>query len=130
MRVHTQLVKQMLSYGIIGVISSSIDAIFFAATVYTCGWHPFLANILSVSVGITISFFLNRRFTFKISDHTVQRYLLFFGVGMVGLCISEVILYCGHLMSANAMLSKLVSIILVAIIQFILNKLISFRPTN
>lgn len=130
MRISIQLMKQIASYGIIGVISSGVDAVLFATFVYVWGWFPFVANVLSVSVGITISFILNRKFTFKITDYTICRYLLFFGVGMIGLCISEAILFGGQLMSMNAMLTKLVSIVLVAIVQFILNKLISFKPLS
>ena len=130
MRISIQLMKQIASYGIIGVISSGVDAVLFATFVYAWGWFPFVANVLSVSVGITISFILNRKFTFKITDYTICRYLLFFGVGMIGLCISEAILFGGQLMSMNAMLTKLVSIVLVAIVQFILNKLISFKPLS
>lgn len=77
MRISIQLMKQIASYGIIGVISSGVDAVLFAIFVYAWGWFPFVANVLSVSVGITISFILNRKFTFKITDYTIRRYLLF-----------------------------------------------------
>lgn len=127
-KVKFTLLRQMLSYGVIGLISSGTDALLFALFVYVFHWFSLAANLVSVSVGITISFFLNRKYTFKISDHIKRRYIVFFGVGMIGLCISEIILWGGHVLAVNAMVTKLCSIVLVSIVQFVLNKLISFKP--
>ena len=127
---NSKLLRQLISYGIIGCISSGTDAILFAFLVYSVGAPELAVNIFTVCVGITISFFLNRRFTFKMKDHTARRYARFFAVGMCGLLLSELIIWAGNAANIETIITKLVSIIIVAIFQFVLNKTISFKEIN
>lgn len=126
---YRNLILQIVSYGIIGLISSGTDAALFGILVYEFHTSALITNIVSVSVGITISFFLNRRFTFKVKDHTAKRYVMFFAIGMAGLLLSEGIIIIGTIVKLDVMIAKLLSIFIVAAFQFILNKFISFRPS-
>lgn len=122
------LFREMTSYGLIGIIASGADAILFLVLTERGRLSHLSANIVGVCVGITISFFLNRKFTFGKIDHTVKRYSLFFAVGMYGLALSEGILFIGtEKYGFSPVLVKLISIAIVAAFQFVLNKLISFR---
>lgn len=123
-----KLLREMFSYGLIGILASGTDALIFTALTYGKFLPHLVANIIGVSVGITISFFLNRHFTFKMSDHTLRRYGCFFAVGLCGLILSEAMLYAGTTWYGfSPMVIKIASIIVVAVFQFVLNKLISFR---
>ena len=128
--VKNTLFKQLLSYGIIGCISSGTDAILFALFVYSLHTPELTVNVFTVCVGITISFFLNRKFTFKLKDHTSRRYMRFFAVGICGLLLSELIIWAGSAANIETVMTKLASIIIVAIFQFILNKTVSFRTID
>jgi putative flippase GtrA len=90
---------------------------------------PYLwANIISIHVGIFMSFILNRSFNFKVKDKTTQRFLSFYAVGLTGLGISELMLYLMVTLGGmNELLCKLISIVVVALIQFLLNKYITFK---
>ena len=127
---NSKLLKQLMSYGIIGCISSGTDAILFAYLVYSLQAPELAVNIFTVCVGITISFFLNRRFTFKMKDHTARRYTRFFAVGMCGLLLSEMIIWAGNTANVETLITKLISIVIVAIFQFVLNKTISFKEID
>lgn len=90
-----------------------------------------LANSISILIGITTSFFMNRNFNFKVKDHTPRRFIIFLLVGLSGLLISNIILFvCVDLMTFDKILSKLLSIILVVFFQFIVNKYVTFKPSD
>ena len=90
---------------------------------------PYLwANIVSIHIGIFTSFVLNRSLNFKVKDKAAVRFLSFYSVGIVGLGISELMLYLmvtiGEL---HELFCKLLSIVVVALVQFLLNKNITFK---
>ena len=124
------LLKEMFLYGIIGLTSSGIDTLLFHLLTSKVGIYSLYANIFSVIVGICISFTLNLFFNFKTKDHIARRFASFFMVGMFGLLLSEGILALGEHQSWNMLLTKSASVVIVAIIQYVLNKFISFRNTK
>lgn len=133
-----QLIKQLYSkfrnlilYGIIGSCSSGLDFLLYTLFVEVFGWHYILSNCISVLAGITTSFTLNRNYNFKIKDKTRQRFAIFLTIGLCGMMVSNLILYlCIDIFSWNKIVSKLLSIVLVVIFQFILNKYITFKPSK
>lgn len=120
--------RNLILYGIIGGFCASLD---FAIYTLLCHYDlvPFLwANVISIHTGIICSFILNRTFNFKIKDKTPQRFLSFYVVGLVGLAISEGMLYVMVTLGGwNELVCKLISIVIVALIQFVLNKYITFN---
>lgn len=90
---------------------------------------PYLyANVIGVHCGTFASFFLNRQFNFKVKDKTLLRFISFYIVGLIGLAISSgLLVVLVEKMKLNELVSKAFTIIAVALIQFILNKYISFR---
>lgn len=70
-----------------------------------------------------VSFILNRQFNFKVKDKTHQRFVSFFTVGIIGLAISSFLIYMlVTIMTFNEQVAKLMTIAVVSLIQFILNK--------
>lgn len=123
---HKVLIRQMLLYGIIGLTAAGIDTLVFY--LLTKAWPVVLSNIISVNVGITISFFLNAFFNFKKRDRLARRALKFYLIGYAGLALSTLMLYLGvTVLAFGAMPVKLVSVVVVAMLQFITNKLITFK---
>lgn len=120
--------RNLIFYGIIGGFCAALD---FGVYTGLCYWDimPYLvANIISIHIGIFTSFVLNRSFNFKVKDKVKTRFLSFYMVGLVGLGISEGMLYLMVTKGGwNEIACKLVSIVVVALIQFLLNKYITFR---
>lgn len=82
-------------------------------------------------MGIFTSFVLNRSLNFKVKDKITMRFMSFYMVGIVGLGISELMLYVMITKGGwNEIICKLFSIIVVALIQFLLNKYITFRKNQ
>lgn len=119
---------QLASYGLIGLLCSALDTALFSMLVYLFHGNEIASNFISVSIGITLSFVLNRKFTFDAKDHIARRYVSFFLVGMCGLLLSEGLLLFATINGIEPIVMKLISVFIVAVFQFILNKFISFRP--
>lgn len=123
--------RNLILYGIIGSFTASLDfTVFWLLSHYT-GLQYLIANIIGVTVGITTSFILNRKYNFKVEDHTARRFVIFLSVGLFGMLVSSGILYyCVDVMQLNKIPSKLLSIVIVVLAQFFLNKYITFKITR
>lgn len=123
-------IRHLILYGIIGSFSSLLDFVVYIALVHV-GIHYLIANSFSVVVGITTSFLLNRQFNFKVKDAPLRRFAIFLTVGLCGMVLSNLILYiCIDYLSMDKLVSKLLSIVLVVVMQFIINKHITFKPSS
>lgn len=120
--------RNLILYGCIGAFCAVLD---FGVYTLLCHFDimPYLwANVISIHVGIFTSFLLNRQFNFKVKNKTALRFLSFYTVGLVGLGISELMLYLMVTVASwDELICKLISIVVVALVQFILNKYITFK---
>jgi putative flippase GtrA len=123
--------RNFILYGIIGVSGATIDYLLFLLFVDKFSWNVLLANLLSVSCGIINNFIWNVIFNFKTKDHLFIRFVSFYSIGLLGLGISTIILkiFVDNL-GYSAAIVKLASIVVVVIIQYFLNKYISFRKSK
>lgn len=120
--------RNLILYGIIGCFTASLDFVVFTLLSKYTGIYYIIANCISVLVGITTSFILNRSLNFKVKDKTGKRFAIFLSVGLFGLLLSNMILYVGvDYLHLDELLVKLASIVFVVLIQYILNKFITFR---
>lgn len=121
----------LILYGIIGCLSSGLDFCVYTFLVRIVGMNYLLANCISVVVGITTSFTLNRKYNFKVTDRTFRRFAIFFTVGICGMLLSNLILYvCIDKLMMDNIVSKLLSIVFVVLIQFLINKFVTFKKIN
>lgn len=120
--------RHLILYGLIGGFTSSLDFAVFTLLTKNLGLFYIIANCISVLVGITTSFILNRSYNFKIKNKTGLRFTIFLTVGLCGLCLSNLILWLGiNKLEFNEILTKLASIFIVVFFQFLANKYITFR---
>ena len=121
----------LILYGIIGSFSSGLDFVIYTFLVQIAGLQYLIANCISVLGGITTSFILNRNYNFKVKDNTKRRFTIFLTVGLCGLMLSNLILYVSiDELDMNKLVSKLLSIVLVVFFQFLINKYLTFKPSN
>lgn len=121
--------RELILYGIIGGFCAALDFGVYTVLGYII---PFLiANIISVHCGIICSFFLNRNLNFKVKDKTQKRFMSFYLVGLSGLGVSELLLWIfSTQLGLNHLSVKLVTVIIVALYQYFLNKFITFKTSN
>lgn len=127
MKVYNKF-HNLILYGIIGSFTSFLDFCVFTVLSNYIGLFYIIANCLSVLVGITTSFLLNRAYNFKVKDHYKRRFVVFLAVGLAGLLLSNIILYISiDMLHVEDIIAKLASIVLVVGFQFLLNKFVTFR---
>lgn len=120
--------RDLILYGIIGCFTSFLDFCVFTILSQHIGIYYLVANCISVLVGITTSFTLNRAYNFKVKDKTKRRFVIFLTVGLCGLGISNFILWIGvDKLKFDETVTKLASIVLVVGFQFFLNKFVTFK---
>jgi putative flippase GtrA len=141
--------RQLVKYGIVGVVGLIIDMGIFYLLVKKFSVHyPFssfisdmlggnmsvgmldilVSNIISSTLAIINNFLLNSYFTFKVTDKKLKRFASFAGIAVIGMVISSLLLtlFIG-IMKIDDMISKVLAIFIVAAIQFGINKFFTFK---
>jgi len=120
--------RQLIVYCIIGCTGATLDFVVYALLTNVAGMHYQIANFLSVSFGIINNFFWNCYFNFKMKDKILKRLVSFYSVGMFGWALSAGCLWLFvEVMSINVLIAKLGTIFFVTVVQFCLNKFITFK---
>jgi putative flippase GtrA len=120
--------KTFLVYCLIGVTGVTLDFCSYYVMVNGLGIYYLLANVISTSLGILNNFFLNGVFNFKVRDRWLGRLVSFYCIGLLGLAVSSAMLFVMvSKMGVNPNYSKLATVIVVVVLQYNLNRLISFR---
>jgi len=125
-----QRIRQLLLYAICGGTGVLTDLAIYTALVQNDINYQ-AANAAGYAAGTLASFFLNRHFTFKVYDRALQRLVLFFGAAFVGYLISSALLWA--LVSAahiHPLPSKLATLVVILVLQFSLNRAITFRTSS
>ena len=120
--------RQLLLYALIGGTCAMIDFGIFSLCNHFLALDLLVANIIGCVIGMLCSFFLNYYINFKANSHFLRRLLSFLTVGSIGLLFSELIMHIGaNMIELNEYLVKFLSVFLVAALQFLLNKFITFK---
>lgn len=120
---HSRIIK----YGVIGAWSSFIDVVSYTILVMA-SVNMLVANVIGVHIGIMNSFILNRRYNFRVKDYTKQRFISFYIIGLLGLALSSGFLYLFvDGIGMNEIIAKVITIVIVALFQFVLNSRITFK---
>ena len=121
------LTKQLNLYIIIGLVCVTLDVIVFYF-LNLANLSYIFANFISYSSGTILSFFLNRKFNFKITDKVLKRFLVFFSISLIGLFFSNMLLFIFiEILKINEFHAKSLTLPIIVIIQFTLNKFITFK---
>lgn len=123
--------RQFLLYCVIGASGATLDFGTYSLLLKTRLLDYQAANAIGYASGTLLSFILNARFNFRVTDRIVQRLVCFFGVALLGWTISAGLLHlligdCGF----NEYLSKLATLVVVMLVQYNLNRWLSFRKLN
>lgn len=120
--------EQFVRYSLIGLTGVALDFVIFLVLFNLLDMNALVANIISTSCGITNNFILNRSLNFKKKDFTLLRFLSFFATGLVGILVSTIIIRIFHdFIGWDANWVKFGAIVVVVLVQYTINKHISFR---
>lgn len=120
---------QFLLYCVCGGIGVSTDYLTFYTLLKSGAWYQ-TANVSGYLAGTLVSFFLNRKITFGVRDRWMRRLAIFLGVAAIGFSASAAMLWVMvDLLSIDARLAKLATLPVVVMIQFLLNRRITFNQS-
>lgn len=123
----SDLFKQIFRYGIFGGLAVGVDFVIFFVLANIFKMNIFVSNFISMNCGMVFSFFMNTFFNFKQKDDLVKKFFKFAGIAYTGIVLSMIIIYILHLFMSSNLIIKLISAIIVAAYQFVLNKLITYN---
>jgi len=119
--------RKFLVYSAIGVTGVTINYIVFFVLVKILGVYYQLANLFSVSLGITNNFIWNAKINFKVKNKLKRRFAQFYTVGLCGYFLSSFLLYLFYeKLHMEIMLSKISTLFFVVILQYFLNSRFAF----
>lgn len=119
------LVKQLIRFGIVGVIATTIDYfILFFLTEYFNVYY-LISSTISFIISLIVNYLLSIYWVFDVKKkQTIKEIILFIVLSIIGLFINQIILYTGtNLLKIYYMLCKLVATVIVMIYNFITRKI-------
>lgn len=117
---------QFFLYCLCGGLGVTTDYIIYYSALTFGLWYQ-AANVLGYLSGTLVSFFLNRKITFDVKDRMGQRLAIFLGVAAVGFSASAFMLWLMvDVMTVDAKIAKLLTLPIVVVIQYSLNRRITF----
>jgi putative flippase GtrA len=121
---------RFLLYCLCGGTGVLTDYLVFHVGLTSGVWYQY-ANGLGYLSGTLVSFFLNRIFTFGVLDHLLKRLVMFIAVASIGFGASVALLWVlVDVVIVDARLAKLLTLPVVVVIQFSLNRFITFKTPD
>ena len=121
--------KQFLLYCVIGASGVSLDFGVYSLLVKSRLLEYQAANAVGYAGGTLLSFLLNAKFNFRVTDKIALRLLSFFTIAGLGWLSSAGLLHVlvGRY-GCDKYLAKFATLIVVVLLQYNLNRWLSFRP--
>lgn len=130
-KIRAALPKQFVLYCVIGASGVTLDFGIYSLLVKTLAVDYQIANAVGYASGTLLSFILNARFNFRVDNKLALRLLIFCGVALLGWLVSAGLLQLliGHY-GFNKYLAKAATLVAVVLLQYNLNRRLSFRKTT
>ena len=123
--------RQFLLYCAIGFSGVGLDFGIFSLLVHGGLLDYQSANAIGYACGTLLSFSLNAKFNFRVTDKLALRLASFFSIAFLGWLTSAGLL---HLLisgyGCNKYLAKFSTLVVVVLLQYNLNRLLSFRKAT
>jgi len=124
---HSELVRNLVLYGLIGGFAALVDYFIFVVLSTHFAVNVYLSNIISMHAGAAVSFPLNAFFNFKTTNKLFSRFLRYYLLVLFGMALTEGLLCLFGLFTSSPWIRKGAALIIVTGLQFIFNKLITFK---
>ncbi|WP_295917693.1 GtrA family protein [uncultured Xanthomonas sp.] len=122
--------RQFVLYAVCGGTGVMVDLSLYTLLVWLHVNYQ-AANAIGYAAGTLVSFVLNRHFTFQAYDRTLQRLSLFFAAALVGYLASSALLWLlVGVLDWAPLPAKFATLFFVLILQFSLNRAITFKAST
>lgn len=119
--------RNFILYAGIGCINTIVDLGIFAI-LDAVGVFYIIANLVSYHCSIICSFFLNKKYNFRVKDKVWDRFISFYLSSVVAMILSTGLLgILVRLFHLDPMIGKIIATIIIAILQFFYVKHYTFK---
>ncbi len=129
--VRDSVFGDFIMFSFIGGIVTLFDIGVFWLLVFSVSFFQYyylITNIVSFIFSVLLSFTLNRKFTFRSSGKAYYEIPKFFIVALLGLGVSELVLYVIHgTLEYHVIIAKLCAVACTVLVNFFGNKFWTFR---
>lgn len=126
--VDMRKLKEFTKYIMIAAVGGILDLLLFIVLHTYTDIHIQIVNLISMFTGITTNFILNYHFNFKADSKFFKRYFSFLTIGAVGFSIVSIFVFIFvQNLEWNAIFVKIGATMFATVIQYFLNRYISFR---
>ena len=120
--------KEFIKYCMIAAVGGILDLLLFIMLHTYTGIHIQIVNLVSMFTGVTTNFILNYHFNFKAHSKFFRRYFSFLTIGTADfLVVSIAVFIFVQQLGWNAIIVKISATMFATVIQYLLNRYISFR---
>lgn len=120
--------KEIIRYGIAGIINTFIGYSIFIALVYLLNINLYYSNIIAYFLGLCMAFILNKYFVFNVKQTTKTDVIKFFVSFFIAYGTNIFVLFlCFNIFNLNPATSQVLAMVSYTVNFYILNKLIVFR---
>lgn len=122
--------RQFILYCVIGASGVTLDFLVYSLLLKAAGLNYQVANAIGYTSGTLLTFFLNAHYNFRTRDRVALRLFSFCTVALLGWAASAGTLYLlVARLGLDKILSKLMTLAVVVLLQYNLNRLVSFRKS-
>jgi putative flippase GtrA len=119
--------SSFFKYALVGGLGLVVDMGLFYLFYQRLGINYVVANVMSSSLAVVHNFLWNSFFTFRVRNRLWSRFLLFYGVALAGMGLSSAMLALMiDVLHWNGMVAKGISVFVVAMLQYFINKKLTF----
>lgn len=126
------MAKQFIKFCLVGVFNTAFDFVIYYFLTRSMGLYFLLANAISVFLAMTVSFFINKKWTFRNNNPKIKKqYLKFALVNLVYFIINNGLIFIGvHYLGGHDLGVKIVVTIIGLSWNFLANKYWTFKEYN
>ena len=128
--LHSESFNQLVKYVLIGILGLVVD--FGTYWILTdININVEIANMLSSTCGIINNFFWNSYTNFKVHNRMFLRFISYFLVGQITTVFTTISLFIfATKLGFSHLIVKVIATIVATLIQFVLNKFVTFRKNS
>ena len=115
--------KQVISFGIIGVLNTAIDFSVYWILTRVFGFYFLMANMAAIVCAMCFSYFANKTFTFRTSGNHKKEIIRFLTVQGSGFLIANGILFILVHLSVFDIYAKVIASVVFTLYNFTMQKL-------
>lgn len=123
--------NQFSRFLLAGVANTALGYAIIFGCMYLAGMSPELSNAAGYTVGLLVSYFLNRHFTFRSAQRRSTEFVRFALVFVTAYTANLVaLIFLVRALAVHAGLSQVIAGVIYIVTAYLLNKHYVFRPTE